>query len=151
MVTPSYGADCANVEYSAHEGYARVCVRAYWRHMDTSEWHASIEQVTRCDIQPPPQVYWGATSFVTPSARAGFPEEDRYLGIPDLYMAFDGRKDGWALGLMEMLVDPMLLTWVPAWVREQYERANPYFRSVLKHMQNRQVSRNKVLLMQIKK
>ncbi len=39
-----------------------------------------------------------------------------------------GRPLGWALALMEMLADPMLLAWVPGWVVEQYERWNPYFR-----------------------
>jgi hypothetical protein len=33
-----------------------------------------------------------------------------------------------------MLVDPLLRSWVPLWVREQYERANPYFRRVLERM-----------------
>jgi len=32
MVTPSFGADCANVAHERHEDYARVCVLAYWRH-----------------------------------------------------------------------------------------------------------------------
>ena len=32
---------------------------------------------------------------------------------------------------MEMLVDPMLKQWVPAWLVEQYERANPFFREAL--------------------
>lgn len=61
---------------------------------------------------------------------AGFEELDAYLGVVDLYVKFGG-KDGWSFGLMEMLVDPMLVCWVPGWVREQYERANPYSRSVL--------------------
>ena len=39
-----------------------------------------------------------------------------------------GRKLGWALALMEMLVGPMLMCWVPDWVHEQYERWNPFFR-----------------------
>ena len=39
MVTPAYSADCANVEHAAHEGYARTCVVAYWRHMPTAERH----------------------------------------------------------------------------------------------------------------
>merc|ERR1712015_262128 len=43
-----------------------------------------------------------------------------------------GRPLGWALALMEMLVDPMLASWVPSWVREQYERWNPYFRPCLR-------------------
>ena len=29
------------------------------------------------------------------------------------------------MALMEMLVDPVLQEWVPAWVREQYHRSNP--------------------------
>eukprot|EP00959_Pyramimonas_sp_CCMP1952_P422126 8843007-Pyramimonas_sp.AAC.1 len=32
---------------------------------------------------------------------------------------------------MEMLTDPMLRQWVPAWVVEQCERANPYYKEVL--------------------
>ena len=32
---------------------------------------------------------------------------------------------------MEMLVDPMLKQWVPSWLVEQYERANPFFREAL--------------------
>ena len=40
----------------------------------------------------------------------------------------DGRVCPWALALMEMLVDPMLVCWVPGWVVEQYERWNPDFR-----------------------
>ena len=81
---------------------------------------------------------------------AGYEEEDAYLGIPDLYLKFDG-EDGWGLGLMEMLVDPMLVCWVPGWVREQYERANPYFRSVLKRLETCKVLHNKVLLRRTKR
>ena len=33
---------------------------------------------------------------------------------------------------MEMLVDPMLVAWVPSWLREQYERRNPFFRACLR-------------------
>ena len=59
--------------------------------------------------------------------------------MQDLVLKFDpakadakGRPLGWALALMEMLVDPMLASWVPFWVREQYERWNPYFRPCLR-------------------
>ena len=38
-----------------------------------------------------------------------------------------GWKYGWALALLEMLVDPVLMEWVPAWVREQFHRWNPDF------------------------
>ena len=52
---------------------------------------------------------------------------------------------------MEMLVDPMLVCWVPGWVREQYERANPFFRSVLKRLESYHVSNNRVLLRRTKR
>ena len=71
------------------------------------------------------EVCWGSTPFEDPSA-------DRFLGIRDLFGKFDAKGSSeqgkWGLGLMEMLVDPMLKEWVPAWVVEQYERANSYFR-----------------------
>ena len=41
--------------------------------------------------------------------------------------------------MMEMLVDPMLAEWVPEWVVEQYERGNPYFRSVLNRLKKMEV------------
>ena len=44
-----------------------------------------------------------------------------------------GRPLGWPLAFMEMLVDPMLCSWVPGWVVEQYERWNPYFRPCLRN------------------
>ena len=56
-------------------------------------------------------------------------------------MAFEGvrdgrgRDEGWTLALMEMLTDPMLRQWVPAWLVEQYERQNPFFRKVLTALQ----------------
>lgn len=109
------------MKHAAHEGYARACVIAYWRHMAT--------EARRKAIADSSQHYWGSTKFITPPLHAGYEEEDAYLGIPDLYWTFDG-EDGWGFGSMEMLVDPMLVCWVPGWVREQYERANPYFRSV---------------------
>ena len=33
--------------------------------------------------------------------------------------------------LLEMITDPMLRQWVPEWVVEQYERANPYYKDSL--------------------
>ena len=36
---------------------------------------------------------------------------------------------------MEMLTDVLLLQWVPKWVVEQYNRANPFFREVLRALQ----------------
>ena len=63
----------------------------------------------------------------------------RHLGVQDLVHKFDtARRDkdelelGWAMGLMEMLVDPMLSLWVPDWVVEQYERWSKHFRPTLR-------------------
>ena len=73
---------------------------------------------------------WGSTEFVAPLGR--------FLGVQDLVRKFDGKKDnagkevGWAMALMEMLVDPMLVAWVPGWVVEQYERWKPKFRGMLR-------------------
>ena len=62
-----------------------------------------------------------------------------------------GRSLGWALALMEMLVDPILYTWVPAWVSEQYERANPFFKEVLLAMQSEVHDNNLQLLKRTRK
>lgn len=98
---------------------------------------------------------FGGTLFEAPRLLAGFPLEERFLGIQDLVQVFEGPrkqemrwrrqeatgevecyakerrrgswKYGWAMALLEMLVDPVLLEWVPAWVREQYHRWNPDF------------------------
>ena len=68
---------------------------------------------------------YGATHFWQPSETAGYPEKNRFLGIRDLVGKFDGiktrntqREVGWTLALLEMLVDPLLSTWVPEWLRE---------------------------------
>ena len=45
-----------------------------------------------------------------------------------------------------MLTDPLLLQWVPAWVVEQYERANPFFREALTVVLGQGVNSNKALL-----
>ena len=71
------------------------------------------------------------------------PKPNRFLGVQDLILKFDnekrdakGRQLGCALALVEVLVGRMLSVWVPAWVREQYERWNPFsrpcFRSALR-------------------
>ena len=82
---------------------------------------------------------------------AAAPELDAYLGVADLQQKFEDRArgNGWSMALMEMLVDPMLSEWVPEWVVEQYERANPYFRTVLnrlKRMEARELNSNRVVL-----
>ena len=96
---------------------------------------------------------WGGSVFEESSTHAGAQpsEMDRFLGIRDLVMAFDGRrtrevtwctvdgvrrakmdsrcnvKYGWRYALMEMLVDPVLAKWVPGWIKEQYRRWNEGF------------------------
>ena len=103
------------------------------------------------------KAFWGATKFEEQTSHAGAPELDKHLGIDDLFMTFDGKKDargsdvGWGLALMEMLVDPMLSTWVPEWVVEQYERMNPFFRDVLRSMKERRLTSNAALLKQTKR
>ena len=72
-----------------------------------------------------------------------FSELDRHLGVRDLYDRFEGRRDtNWGFAMMEMLVDPVLSTWVPSWVVEQYERANPFFRRVLRRLVEQRLSSN---------
>ena len=135
MVTPSYSADCANVEHACHESYARTAALAHWRHMSTLKRHRMIESAV--GVEPVPRVCLGGTLFVDPSADALSPDEARYLGTRELYYKFEGKLDGrhnnvgWTLALMEMLIDPMLKQWVPVWLVEQYERANPFFRESL--------------------
>ena len=159
MVTPSYSADCANVQHAAHAGYAKACVIAYWRLMPTKERH-DLYKDQRIKEQPDDNVgdsMLGWTNFEDPFQVGGFREQDRFLGIQDFYTAFEGRThgprkvDGWSLGLLEMLVDPVLSTWVPKWVREQYERANPYFRRVLEKMLGEVARSNKVFLLRLHK
>ena len=151
MVTPCFSADCANVEHLVHEGYARAAVIAYWRHMPTAERHAKIREQLKPPVKAVAPVCFGGTDFVAPFAVAGAPQEDRYLGVRELYAKFEGREDGWALALMEMLTDPLLLQWVPAWVTEQYERANPFYREVLTLLQAERLERNRTLLKRTKR
>ena len=79
----------------------------------------------------------GASVFAEPFSSALAPETDTYLGTRDLFAKFEGIRDGrgveegWGLALMVMLIDPVLYRWVPAWVVEQYERANPFFKEVM--------------------
>ena len=142
MVTPSYGADCANVQHSAHSGYAKACVIAYWRLMPTKARHDLYhkQRILPAAESSCSDMILGGTEFVDPFHRPGPQDKDRFLGVQDLYVKFEGRDygqqhvDGWALALLEMLVDPVLVSWVPKWVREQYERSNPYFRRVLEKM-----------------
>ena len=138
MVTPGFSADCASVLHDRHADYARSLVIAHWRMMPTAERLTRLKarfalEPSRFELGDPLRtIEFGETDFVEP--------RERLLGVQDLVMAFDtdkvdtkGRKVGWALALMEMLVDPMLMAWVPAWVREQYERRNPFFRACLRY------------------
>ena len=95
MVTPCFGADCANVEHPSHEGYARTAVIAYWRHMPTAERHARIcEVMARAGVKAEASSCLGGTRFEAPWLAEG-----RYLGVRDLYARFEGTSsgDGWGL------------------------------------------------------
>ena len=93
------------------------------------------------------ECFIGATRFEHPQRRVLDPAADRFLGTSDLFMKFEGgRRSRWGAALMEMLVDPLLSTWVPDWVTEQYERANPFFRDVLRGMRQRKLRNNAHLL-----
>ena len=137
IVTPSLSADCASVLSDRHSDYARTAVVAHWRLMPTDERRRRLQ--ARCVLEGARldqsdalrSIEWGASQFRSVPGRL--------LGVQDLVQKFDtdvddgkGRKLGWAMALMEMLVDPMLVAWVPAWVREQYERRNPFFRACLR-------------------
>ena len=159
MVTPCFSADCANVEHACHESYARSAVIAYWRHMSTAERADRIaREMGKIDQKALSLALVGGTRFEEPPCNAAAPREDRYLGVRDLYWQFDveqgkrGCDDCWGLALMEMMVDPMLRQWVPGWVVEQYERANPFFKEVLTAFHgDERVQRNRVLLKQTKR
>ena len=72
---------------------------------------------------PVPQICLGATDLKIAGCRADNGKVQRFLGVRDLIEEFEGRRQGaWSFGLMEMLVDPVLVAWVPSWVVEQYER-----------------------------
>ena len=114
-------------------------------------------EVMTLGVKPVPAVFFGGTNFEDPPANAASPDLDRFLGVRDLFMAFEGvrdgrgRDEGWTLALMEMLTDPMLRQWVPDWLVEQYERQNPFFREVLTALQEENLQRNKTLLKRAKR
>ena len=147
MVTPSFSADCANVEHAMHEGYAKAAVIAYWRHMPTARRHDLIRE--QKEVRATPEPCFGGTKFEEPPQVADAVDaasgrvltwRRRYLGVQDLFTKFEGlqrtlqAEEGdrfWCLLLMEMITDPMLHQWVPEWVVEQFERANPYYKDSL--------------------
>ncbi len=171
QITPSFSAECAAVGHERHEAYARAYVIAFWRHMATLDRYRMIRAGGGGDRRK-----WGGTLFEQPPEHAGAEASvlDRYLGVQDLYEAFEGprrremlwdhgrwqprtsvRREscGWAFALMEMLVDPVLHEWVPSWVVEQFERRNPGFREAvetqLKLDSGRRLS-NRALLLRVR-
>lgn len=161
MVTLAFSSDCARADHDRHGDYARTQVLAYWLLMPTAERRALYDEAVAgpASMFSVDDLQVGGTQFVDiapvdpswprlpkgptfgPIQQAGFPQADRYLGVDDLYQAFHGRTErsgwersmdrGWHFALMEMLVDPVLVRWVPRWVVEQYERWNPKFREKL--------------------
>ena len=125
--------------------------------MSTAKRHEMIAKEMSKGMRSIDRVFWGGSAFEPEPCHAAAPELDRHLGVRDLYEMFEGRRDkrgnevGWGMALMEMLTDPMLLTWVPDWVVEQYERANPFFRDVLRSMETRRVAGHKVMVWRRKK
>ena len=75
MVTPSYSADCANVEHACHESYARAAVLAHWRHMNTLLRQRMVQ--SSVGVEPVPRVCHGITPFVDPPVDALAPSERR--------------------------------------------------------------------------
>ena len=91
-VTPAMSADCANISDARHEMYARTAVVAYWRLMPTAERHELARQARGLRLEALGERLLGGTVFERPMEHAGFPESNRFLGIRDLVMKFDGRK-----------------------------------------------------------
>ena len=121
MVTPSWSADCACVLSDKHSDYARSAVIAYWRLMPTVERHEALREalLLEPDVtqevlaeEPIRTVTFGHSVFRMPP--------NRFLRVQGLVLKFDtekgdgkGRRLGWALALMEMLVNPVLSQLVP--------------------------------------
>ena len=88
MVTPSMAASSAQVFHDRHEAYARMCVVAFWRHMPTMARYAMMrEHRVAVDGRR-----WGGTFFQAPALVAGFPLQERCLGVQDLVHAFEGSR-----------------------------------------------------------
>ena len=153
MVSPHLPASFACTSHDRHELFARTCVVAYWRCMSTRDrqalWH-------RTDNSEDARFVGG--TVLEHSEKLG-----RLIGIEDLVNAFEGDREtefvwkpselgaahrpdfeekavrppwkhGWGMALLEMLLDPILVRWVPEPVVEQYVRWNPYFAQVLREM-----------------
>jgi len=157
MVTPSYPSHFASVGHERHAAFARSCVVAFWRHMPTLERYALMQKLPGMRREPhSDRRRWGTSVFVEPFVHAGSKpsEYDRYLGVQDLVMAFDGARDreyvwtredhtsqpvaeiegcsaayGWTFALLEMMIDPLLRLWVPRWARKQYRVWNKTYRT----------------------
>jgi len=119
MVTPCYSADCANVEHPIHASYAKCAVIAHWRHMATERRKTLVCKYMKEYGKARSDVFIGGTAFEDPKLNARNPNEERFLGVRDLYEKFEGtcfdRKGNdecWTLALMEMLTDTVLYQWV---------------------------------------
>ena len=53
--------------------------------------------------------------------------------------------------MLEMVTDPMLKQWVPAWVVEQYRRGNPFCQEVLTALQAENLKSNRALVKKTKR
>ena len=95
--------------------------------------------MNQTEIRATPQCCIGGTNFAVPfliAAAANHEDRERYLGIRDLWRHYEvahGRRQDefWGFMFMEMITDPMLRQWVPEWVVQQYERANPFYKDAV--------------------
>ena len=88
QVTPGFSADCARVDHELHEAYARKCVLAFWRLMPTRERYEMCRvSGSAVDVRR-----FGGTLFEQLPVHAGGGPSllDRFLGLQDLYEAFEG-------------------------------------------------------------
>ena len=83
-VTPAMSADCANISDARHEMYARTAVVAHWRLMPTAERHDLARRARGLRLEALEERLLGGTVLDRPMEHAGFPENDRFLGIKDL-------------------------------------------------------------------
>ena len=109
-MTPGFLSDSAFVLSDLHNGYARAAVIAHWEMMPTDVKQQLLKDCAifhepHADLSGPVRTtLWGTTSFKKPGGR--------HLGVQDLVNNFDtdavdsrGRKLGWTMALLEMLVD----------------------------------------------
>ena len=182
MVSPHLPAAFACTSHDKHDVYARMCVVAYWRCMSTRDRQQLWCKIDNRDAR----LVGATVLEHPLTHGASRPSDlDRLIGVRDLVDAFEGprsrqmewrapqpgedvhkvflevsiprpRPYGWAMGLLEMIVDPILVRWVPEDIVEQYQRWNPFLVETLKEACHRaptsdgQTTSNTAFLREIK-